>query len=77
MKKFIHDKKLSKEIEDVLQRLADDQTLEPKYKDHALKGKLKGLRDCHVRPDVVLIYEKDNNILILTAISIGSHSNTF
>ncbi|PID47443.1 MAG: type II toxin-antitoxin system mRNA interferase toxin, RelE/StbE family [Proteobacteria bacterium] len=77
MKKFIHDRKLSDEIENLIQLLADNRALDLKYKDHSLKGNLKGLRDCHIRPDVALIYQKDQNALILTAIKIGSHSEIF
>ncbi len=62
------------QIEAVLDRLANGEKLEPKYHDHALKGGLKGLRDCHVRPDLVLIYQIDGDELILTALRIGSHS---
>ena len=51
--------------------------MELKHKDHALKGKLKGLRDCHVKPDLVLIYKIDEDVLILTALRISNHSNAF
>ncbi|PID48392.1 MAG: type II toxin-antitoxin system mRNA interferase toxin, RelE/StbE family [Proteobacteria bacterium] len=73
-------KKFRKEVDlikDIVKRLANDEILEPKYKDHALKGNFKGFRECHVRPDLVLIYEKDEGILVLTAINIGSHSGLF
>ncbi|ENY6720749.1 type II toxin-antitoxin system mRNA interferase toxin, RelE/StbE family [Campylobacter jejuni] len=39
------------------------QRLELKYKDYALKGKLKGIRDYHIRPDLILIYEKRKELL--------------
>lgn len=61
-------------VESVLDRLANDERLEPKYKDHALQGRLKGCRDCHIKPDLVLIYKKKAEILELIAIDIGSHS---
>lgn len=64
-------------VKQIIARLANDEILEPKYKDHSLTGKLKGYRDCHVKPDLVLIYEKDKDILLLTAINIGSHSDLF
>ncbi len=71
------DKKFIGEIENIIDRLANDETLEPKYKDHALKDNFKGFRECHVKPDLLLIYEKDKDILILTAINIGNHSDLF
>ena len=68
------DRKLAKEV---INRLANDEVLEPKYRDHSLKGELDGFRDCHVKPDLVLIYTKDKNALILTAFRINSHSELF
>lgn len=74
-------KKLSKEDKkltlDIIERLANDETLEEKYKDHQLQGKLKNYRDCHIKNDLVLVYEKDKNILILTCINIANHNNSF
>ncbi|EOH4406687.1 type II toxin-antitoxin system mRNA interferase toxin, RelE/StbE family, partial [Campylobacter jejuni] len=39
-----------------------------------LKENLKGIRDYHIRPNLILLYEKNNNELILTALRIGKHS---
>ncbi len=61
----------------VITRLANDEKLEPKYKDHSLKGEYKGFRDCHVKPDLVLIYSKNKDALLLTAFRISSHSELF
>ncbi|WP_304418120.1 type II toxin-antitoxin system YafQ family toxin, partial [uncultured Helicobacter sp.] len=46
-------------------------------KDHALKGEYIGFRECHIKPDLLLIYQKDKHILILTCIDVGSHSKLF
>ena len=62
---------------EIIDRLAAGKTLEPKYKDHPLTGKLKGYRDCHVKPDLVLIYKIEDDILLLSAYQISSHSNLF
>lgn len=62
---------------DVLKKLADNEPLEPKFKDHALKGELTGHRDCHVKPDLVLVYQKLDDMLILHAVRVGSHSELF
>jgi mRNA interferase YafQ len=57
----------------VLARLLINELLPEKHVDHALTGDWKGFRDCHVRPDLVLIYEKpDPYTLRLTRL--GSHS---
>ena len=64
-------------LENILSRLANGEKLERKYKNHALKGNLKGIWDCHIKPDLVLLYKKEEDILILTALAIGSHSEMF
>ncbi|ULO01449.1 toxin-antitoxin system, toxin component, YafQ family [Campylobacter sp. RM5004] len=70
--------KIDKELTNkIILRLANDEVLEEKYKDHALQGSLKGFRDCHIKSDLVLVYKKDKNILILTCVSIANHSNSF
>ena len=61
----------------VLARLANDEILEPKYNDHALQGRLKDCRDCHIKPNLVLIYQKKDDVLELLALDIGSHSEVF
>ena len=61
-------------LDGVLQTLAEEKPLDPKYNDHALKGEYIGFRECHIRPDWLLIYTVDKGNLILTAIRTGSHS---
>ncbi|MBK5206733.1 MAG: type II toxin-antitoxin system YafQ family toxin [Polaromonas sp.] len=57
----------------VVEALANDQLLEPRYRDHSLTGEWKDHRDCHIKSDLVLIYQKpDADILRL--VRIGSHS---
>lgn len=63
-------------VETTLGLLALGKKLPASYKNHRLKGKLKDRYDCHVRGDLVLVYEKNEKALILTAIKIGKHSNT-
>lgn len=56
----------------VLSALAADEPLSPRHCDHALAGDLKNFRDCHVKPDLVLIYQKpDDDTLLL--VRLGSH----
>ncbi len=60
----------------VLTALANDQPLEPRHRDHDLTGEWAGYRDCHVKPDLVLIYRKpDAEVLRLARL--GSHSELF
>ena len=60
----------------VIQLLVDDQVLAPRYRDHDLTGDWAGFRECHIRPDLLLIYRKlCDDILILARL--GSHSELF
>ena len=61
----------------VINRLANDEILEIKYRDHALQGDLIGFRECHLKPDLLLIYQKQNRELILYCFDVGSHSELF
>jgi mRNA interferase YafQ len=60
---------------EVIYNLLNGQDLETKYKDHQLKGNMKDFRECHIKPDLLLIYRIENNVLEL--VDIGSHSELF
>jgi addiction module toxin, relE/stbE family len=64
-------------IELVIDELLRENTLAPKYKDHALIGNYTGFRECHISPDWLLIYSIDKSKLILTASRTGTHSDLF
>jgi mRNA interferase YafQ len=53
--------------------LASDKVLDPKYFDHPLSGDWIDHRDCHIKPDLVLIYRKPDDTL-LQLVRLGSHS---
>ena len=57
----------------VLVALARDEILEPRLRDHALSGDWRDHRDCHIRPDLVLIYRKPDDE-VLQLVRLGSHS---
>ncbi|MBQ6781141.1 MAG: type II toxin-antitoxin system YafQ family toxin [Treponema sp.] len=65
------------ETKAVIRKLAKGEPLDEKYHDHQLLGKLKDFRDCHIRPDLVLIYRIKENILELYVYRIGSHSKLY
>ena len=68
-----HRATLDVDLMPVLVALANNQPLEPRYRDHTLTGEWKDCRDCHVRPDLVLIYQTpDPDTLRL--VRLGSHS---
>lgn len=58
-------KKVFQEIETIVLKLAHRELLDSKYKDHQLKGQLQKYRECHIRPDVLLLYKVNDNDLIL------------
>lgn len=57
----------------VIKLLVNDIALPEKYRDHALTGDWKDFRDCHIKPDLVLIYRKPDDEFLQLA-RIGSHS---
>jgi mRNA interferase YafQ len=68
-----HGKTLAAMLRPVLVALANDEPLEPRHRDHALTGNWNGCRDCHVKPDLVLIYRKPD-AETLELLRLGSHS---
>ncbi len=64
-------------LDDIIAKLSRGEQLPPKNKDHELSGKLKGYRECHILPDWLLIYKTENNILVLTLVQTGTHSDLF
>lgn len=68
-----HRAALETALASVLGALVSDTPLAERYRDHPLSGDWSGFRDCHVKPDLVLIYEKpDRDTLRL--VRLGSHS---
>ncbi|MDI9349933.1 MAG: type II toxin-antitoxin system YafQ family toxin, partial [Candidatus Symbiobacter sp.] len=47
---------LTKDLPPIIRLLASDIPLDAKYRDHGLKGIWRGYRECHVKPDLLLIY---------------------
>lgn len=73
-------KKQNKDLDklfDVVALLAEGKELDLKYRDHDLSGNFKGTRECHIEPDWLLIYEYQNDVLILVLNRLGSHSQLF
>ena len=65
------------ELKDIIIRLCNEEALETKYHDHALEGEWKDFRECHIRPDWLLIYRIAQDELLLVAQRTGSHSDLF
>ncbi|MBQ7573362.1 MAG: type II toxin-antitoxin system YafQ family toxin [Clostridia bacterium] len=64
-------------FEKVLALLRDEKTLPQVYNDHALKGEYIGHRECHITPDWLLIYKKEQDMITLSLTRTGSHSDLF
>ena len=71
--KGLHRVALAKGFVDIVAKLAKDEPLAKKHRDHALTGDWKDHRDCHVKPDLVLIYRKPDDT-VLQLVRLGSHS---
>ena len=64
-------------LENVIEMLANEQTLPEKYRDHSLIGDYADCRECHITPDWLLIYRISNAELILYLTRTGTHSDLF
>ena len=64
-------------VEELTRLLVTDETLDFKYKDHALVGNWEGFRSAHVRPDLLLIYQKNDEELVLLLAALGKHSKLY
>lgn len=60
-----------------MERLANGEILEEKYRDHDLTGNYKGCRECHIEPDWLLVYEILDDVIVLLLYRLGSHSDLF
>lgn len=76
-KKLVKRKFDVSKVHEVIEILASGNELPDKYHDHALSGNYQGARECHVRPDWLLIYSISNEKLILELMRTGSHSDLF
>ena len=64
------------ELEEIISLLAEDKALPDKYRPHKLVGNWKGLWECHIKPDWLLIYDLDDSKK-LTLVTTGTHSDLF
>jgi mRNA interferase YafQ len=71
-----HRATLDDDLMPVLEKLANDEPLEPRHRDHELSGDWSGYRECHVKPDLLLIYREPDEDAIQLA-RLGSHSELF
>lgn len=64
-------------LESVVEALARGEAIAPIYKDHALSGEYQSFRECHIKNDLLLVYQIKKQDLILLLIDLGSHQDVF
>jgi mRNA interferase YafQ len=64
-------------LEKIVELLANEVPLPEQFKDHNLSGNYNGFRECHIAPDWLLVYQVNNNELVLVLSRTGSHSDLF
>ena len=82
--KFIKDLRLAKKrgfdlslLDEVVTKIANQEILDDRYHDHALTGNFSDFRECHIKPNWLLIYTVDDNELELFLFRTGTHSDLF
>lgn len=65
------------ELDAIVEQLAAQLPLADKNRDHALTGDYIGFRECHIRPDWLLVYRVDGEDLILFLFRTGTHTDLF
>ena len=66
-----------KKLIGVITKLTAGEPLEAKYRDHVLVGNYKSYRECHISPDWLLIYSKQETFIMVTLMRTGTHSDLF
>lgn len=64
-------------LDEVVNKLASRIELDEKYHDHALSGNYTSFRECHIKPDWLLVYRIENDELYLLLFRTGTHSDLF
>lgn len=64
-------------LEKIVEKLRTDQPLEEKHRNHELQGNFKGVWECHIQPDWLLLYYKNKDVLVLTLVDTGTHSDIY
>lgn len=78
LKRFSRHKDFSNEVlERIVSALARGEKLEPKYQDHQLSGELQDYRECHIKHNVLLTYQKYDDVLLLLLVNLGTHDDLF
>lgn len=66
-----------KKIQDIMEKIVNEESLEKKLLDHPLTGEWRGFRELHIEPDWLLIYEITSNKKTVIFTRTGTHSDLF
>lgn len=77
LKPYKNNEKVLAELQLVLDYLVKGLNLSKKYRNHQLVGEFKDCFECHIKPDILLVYKKEKNQLLILLLRINSHSNLF
>jgi mRNA interferase YafQ len=77
LRRYKHDRAVLEELEKVLNILAKGEKLPEKNSNHRLQGEFKECFECHLKPDILLIYQIEQSEVIVLLLKIGSHANLF
>jgi len=75
LKKSLKRGQNKEKIKAIIVKLVNEESLEPKYSDHKLKGTYQNRRECHIEPDWILIYKIEGERIIFERT--GSHSDLY
>ena len=64
-------------LEEVICTLSSGFMLDVKYRDHQLSGELSDRRECHIKHNLLLVYRKRDDVLVLLLIDLGSNDEVF
>ncbi|GHT15227.1 RelE/StbE family addiction module toxin [Bacteroidia bacterium] len=64
-------------LDEVVMQLVKGNVLDARYKNHKLSGDYEGCYECHIKPDWLLIYRKNETDLVLLLMRTGTHSDLF
>lgn len=64
-------------LEGIVETLACGESLSVKYEDHQLSGEFQEYRECHVKNNILLMYQKREDILVLLLVKLGTHDDLF
>ncbi|MFA5169514.1 MAG: type II toxin-antitoxin system YafQ family toxin [Candidatus Paceibacterota bacterium] len=77
LKNYKHNKSVLIELEKVLDVLIKDSELPIKNVNHRLSGEFRDCFECHIRPDILLVYKIEKTEITILLLRIGSHSDIF